>query len=74
MLCLANVLINAEININEGMDLVQKALIINPEYVWPDWIKGRGLYKQGKFEEAVLLLRRAEEKWESFNRELHPDV
>jgi TolB-like protein/Tfp pilus assembly protein PilF len=74
MLNLANVLINAGININEGMDLVQKALIINPENAWADWIKGRGLYKQGKFEEAVLLLRRAEEKWESFNRELHPDV
>jgi TolB-like protein/Tfp pilus assembly protein PilF len=74
MLNLANVLINAEININEGMELVQKALIINPESGYADWIHGRGLYKQGKFEEAVLLLRRAEEKWLSFNRELHPDV
>jgi TolB-like protein/Tfp pilus assembly protein PilF len=74
MLNLAKVLINSEININEGMELVQKALIINPENAWADWLKGRGLYKQGKFEEAVLLLRRAEEKWLSFNRELHPDV
>jgi tetratricopeptide (TPR) repeat protein len=74
MLNLAKVLINSEININEGMELVQKALIINPENAWADWLKGRGLYKQGKFEEAILLLRRAEEKWLSFNRELHPDV
>jgi len=71
---LAKVLINAEININEGMELAEKALIINPENGWADWIMGRGVYKQGNFEEAVILLRRAEEKWLSFNNELHQDV
>jgi len=74
MVNLANVLINAEININEGMELVEKALIKNPEYIWPIWVKGRGLYKQGKFEEAIAYLRRAEEKWTGFNKELHKDV
>ncbi len=74
MLNLAKVLINAEININEGMELVQKALIIDPENNWAGWLKGHGLYKQGKFEEAVILLRRAEGKWLTFNPELHQDV
>jgi len=74
MLNLAKVLINADININEGMELVQKALIIEPENANADWIKGRGLYKQAKFEEALLLLRRAEGKWLTFNNELHQDV
>jgi TolB-like protein/Tfp pilus assembly protein PilF len=74
MLNLAKVLINAEININEGMELVQKALIIDPENNWADWLKGRGLYKQGKFEEAVILLRRAKGNWLSFHPELHHDV
>ena len=74
ILNLANVLINADININEGMELVQKALIIDPESGFADWIKGRGLYKQGKFEEALQLLRRAEEKWATFHTELHHDV
>jgi len=74
MLNLAKVLINADININEGMELVQKALGIYPESGYADWIYGRGLYKQAKFEEALLLLRRAEGKWLTFNNELHQDV
>jgi tetratricopeptide (TPR) repeat protein len=74
MVNLANILINAEININEGMELVEKALIKNPEYIWPIWVKGRGLYKQAKFEEAIVYLRRAEEKWTGFHKGLHADV
>jgi len=71
---LANVLINAEININEGIDLVEKGLIKNPENEWALWLKGRYLYKQGNFEEALVFLRKAEEKWTGFYKDLHKDV
>ena len=67
-------MINAEININEGMELVEKVLLQYPEYTWAVWMKGRGLYKQGKFEEALVYLRRAEDEWTGFHKELHKDV
>jgi len=71
---LANVLINAEINIEEGTELVEKALTLWPDNNWAIWIKGRGLYKLGKLEEAVALLKEAEEKWTGFHKDLHKDV
>jgi TolB-like protein/Tfp pilus assembly protein PilF len=74
ILNLANVLINTKININEGLELIQQAFIIDPESAKADWLKGRGLYKQGKFEEGLVFLRRAEEKWTGFDKELHKDV
>ncbi len=58
---LAWFLIDNDININEGVDLVQKALKERPD----DWYyldtKGWGLYKQGKYETALKVLKDA---WE----------
>ncbi|TFH27213.1 MAG: tetratricopeptide repeat protein [Bacteroidia bacterium] len=53
---LAWFLIDKDINANEGVDLIQKALESRPD----DWnyldTKGWGLYKQGLFEEALKTL------------------
>ncbi len=70
---LANVLINADININEGMELAQKGLVLYPENGRSFWLLGRALYKQGKYEEALQLLRKAEE-YLTYYSELHKDV
>jgi tetratricopeptide (TPR) repeat protein len=57
---LAYFLIDKEININEGMELIDKALESNPdEYDWLD-TKGWGLYKLGKYHEAMKLLQKAD--------------
>ena len=58
---LAYVLIDSERNLPEGMKLVDKALESNPDdYKYLD-CKGWGLYKQGKYREALELLERS---WE----------
>ena len=58
---LAWFLIDNDINIDEGMDLVQKALKERPD----DWYyldtKGWGLYKQGRYEESLKVLN---DSWE----------
>jgi tetratricopeptide (TPR) repeat protein len=50
-------LIDNDINVNEGMDLLETILEQYPEY-WPSLdSKGWGLYKLGKYEEALKLLK-----------------
>ncbi len=56
---LARILIYYDININEGMNLIQKALEFDSEYASRLHIKGWGLYKQGKLEESIKLLKKA---------------
>jgi tetratricopeptide (TPR) repeat protein len=59
---LAFLLIDKDRNIVEGIELVNKALELNPgNYEYLD-CKGWGLYKQGKYNEALALL---EKNWES---------
>ncbi len=58
---LADFLIDHERNIGEGIELVDKALELSPDnYQYLD-TKGWGLYKQGKYQEAVEILERS---WE----------
>jgi len=54
---LAWFLIDKDVNIVEGLELVEEVLDYAPEY-WPALdTKGWGLYKQGKYEEALILLK-----------------
>jgi len=54
---LAFLLIDNDRNISEGLDLVNRALKLRPDnYNYLD-IKGWGLYKQGKIEEASVILQ-----------------
>ncbi|KPL15309.1 MAG: hypothetical protein AMS23_03250 [Bacteroides sp. SM1_62] len=58
---LAWFLIDYDINVDEGVELIEKALVIDPE----DWYSldtyGWGLYKQGKYKEALKILN---DSWE----------
>jgi tetratricopeptide (TPR) repeat protein len=68
---LARFLIKYNINVDEGMELVQKGLEIDPDQ--PDLlaVKGLGYYKQGKYEEALEIYRRADKIDEGFNYEIN---
>jgi len=56
---LAYFLIDKEINISEGLQLVDKVLESEPEnYLYLD-TKGWGLYKQGNYQEALEVLERS---------------
>jgi Tfp pilus assembly protein PilF len=58
---LAFFLIDKDRYINEGLELVGKALVLSPEnYEYLDK-KGWGLYKQGHFKEALDILQKS---WE----------
>ena len=58
MSSLANYLIDRDRNIEEGMRLVERALEMTPDNYNCLHNKGWGLYKQGKYSEALGLLRR----------------
>ena len=53
---LAWFLIDTERNIEEGLTLIEKALEFNPDFYDNLDIKGWGLYKQGKYQEAYDIL------------------
>jgi tetratricopeptide (TPR) repeat protein len=56
---LAYFLIDKDRNLNEAMELVNRALELNPdEYVSLE-CKGWGLYKQGRYQEALELLQKS---------------
>jgi tetratricopeptide (TPR) repeat protein len=62
---LAYLLFETDRNINEGLELVDKALKLVPDnYAFLD-TKGWGLYKQGKYQEALEILQKC---WDSLPR------
>ena len=56
---LAWFLINKDRKINEGLELVDKALNLRPDYYNYLDTKGWGLYKQGKYQEALETLEKS---------------
>ena len=56
---LAWLLIDKDINVNEGVALIQKALELSPDNWYYLDTKGWGLYKQGMYEEALKVLKDA---------------
>lgn len=56
---LAYFLIDRDRNITEGMNLVVKVLELNPDNYQYLRTKGWGLYKQGKYKEALSILQRS---------------
>ncbi len=56
---LAFLLIDSERNITEGIDLVDKALELKPDNYLFLHTKGWGLYKQGKYREALDMLQKS---------------
>ena len=56
---LAYLLIDSERNINEGIDLADKTLELKPDDYSFLHSKGWGLYKQGKYSEALEILQKS---------------
>jgi len=55
----AYLLIDNDLNIKEGLELIEKALELSPDnYLYLD-TKGWGLYKQGKYQEAHDILQKS---------------
>jgi tetratricopeptide (TPR) repeat protein len=68
---LARFLINNDINVNEGMEIISKGIQNWPEVEGFLQLKGWGLYKQRKYEESVQLLGEMWDKNIGFNAELY---
>jgi tetratricopeptide (TPR) repeat protein len=62
MYVLARVLIKADINLEEGLELAEKAVKLEPGYYGTLHILGLGLLKQGKYSKALEALNQA---WEA---------
>jgi tetratricopeptide (TPR) repeat protein len=56
---LANFLIDKNRNINEGLELIDKALNLDPDNYNYLNTKGWGLYKHGKYKEALEILQKS---------------
>ncbi|MFO7933858.1 MAG: tetratricopeptide repeat protein [Bacteroidales bacterium] len=68
---LAFLLIDEELNVEEGMSLAEKALDSEPDhYTYLD-TRGWGLYKQGRYEEAVEVLEQAWELKPRYNHTIY---
>jgi tetratricopeptide (TPR) repeat protein len=59
MYIFASFLIDKDRNINEGLALIDKLLEINPNNYGGLAIKGWGLYKLGKYKEALYYLQKS---------------
>jgi tetratricopeptide (TPR) repeat protein len=71
---LAYFLIDKDRNINEGLELIERALKLVPNrYNLFHW-KGWGLYKQGKYKEALELLEKADSLKPAYNYRLYIDL
>jgi tetratricopeptide (TPR) repeat protein len=68
---LAFILIDHDINIDEGMKLIQKAIEIDPDnHLYLD-TQGLGLIKQSRFDEAVQVLQKARDLYPYYHHEIH---
>jgi tetratricopeptide (TPR) repeat protein len=56
---LARALIRSETDLEKGMELVAAAIESNPDYYGYYYVRGLGLYKQGRYEEAKEALQKA---------------
>jgi tetratricopeptide (TPR) repeat protein len=67
---LAHFLIESNRNLNEGLELVDKALKLSPDSWYLLRTKGWGLYKQGRYKEALEVLQKADSLKPIYNHEL----
>jgi TolB-like protein len=71
---LARLIILDDTDISEGMEIVNRNLDINPD----DWyflgLKGWGLYKLGKYDEAIKVLKMADQKSVYFDFEVYQHI
>jgi TolB-like protein/Tfp pilus assembly protein PilF len=70
LMMLAYFLINSEINVNEGLDLIYKVRVINPK-ITAFHYEGWALYKLGRYEEAAELIEKAWGRMTEFNLDVY---
>jgi TolB-like protein/Tfp pilus assembly protein PilF len=68
---LAYFLIDKDRNITEGMDFINKALGLNPDSYDMLDTKGWGLYKQGKYQEALEFIEKSDSLKPIYSHELY---
>jgi tetratricopeptide (TPR) repeat protein len=68
---LAYLLIDKDINVNEGVELIQKSHKIDPNNFDTIDKLGWGLYKQGKIEQALQYLEQAEDLAPKFEHDIN---
>ncbi len=74
MYVLARVLIKADINLEEGLELAEKAVKFEPGYYSILHTYGLGLFKQGKYKKAMEILDQAWEAKGIFDLDLKRDM
>ncbi|MBN2863320.1 MAG: hypothetical protein JXN62_09180 [Bacteroidales bacterium] len=68
------ILIRSGINIEEGLELVERGLKTEPDRESLLTMKGLALHKLGKHEEALIILKEVYEKSTGYNNELEKDI
>lgn len=68
---LAWFLINEDRNINEGLEIIDKALELKPDEAYYLDTKGWGLYKQGKYKEALEFLEKSWKAHAVYDHEIY---
>jgi tetratricopeptide (TPR) repeat protein len=68
---LAMFLIDKDRNINQGLELIDQTFKVYPKSYLVLDCKGWGLYKQGKYEEALALLKRSWELKPKYDHDLY---
>jgi len=71
---LARVLIKADINLKEGMELAEKAVKLEPGFYGILHVYGLGLFKQGKYTKAMEILNQAWEARGIYDSDLKRDI
>jgi tetratricopeptide (TPR) repeat protein len=64
-------LIDKDRNIEEGLGLVDRALELRPDFYWYLDAKGWGLYKQGKYDEALKYIEKCIDLSPSYRHNVH---
>jgi tetratricopeptide (TPR) repeat protein len=74
MFFLGDLLIKKDIEIDEGLDLIDKALHSDPDNPHFLWSKGVGFFKKGNYREALETLQHAKSTWQQISPELDKDI
>ena len=56
------------------MELVEELFEIRPDNENLRWLKGIGLYKQGKYEESLQYLRKIKDDKQNYNYQIDHDI
>ena len=67
-------LIVHDINVEEGLEIIQNLLKINTGDVWLLWAEARAYLKQGEYEKALNNLEQVKKEWASASSAMDQDI